>query len=162
MAILYHISDGIILIPALILFWNLRYKKFLFIHKALISLFVIMNIFADVGYIFTFNLGKNIIIEYAWTWDLLYNLSYILLAGALFWYDKLINILNRKIDQDIELNKKKFPFLWDKQNKDEIRNNSFLYINKENIKDTINILTTNAKTEISLFIFIKKNIIIIY
>ena len=155
-AILYHISDGIILIPALILFWNLRYKKFLFIHKALISLSVIMNTFADVGYIFTFNLGKNIIIEYAWTWDLLYNLSYILLAGALFWYDKLINILNRKIDQDIELNNKKFPFLWDKQNKDEIRNNSFLYIDKENIKDTINILTTNAKTEISLLIFIKK------
>jgi hypothetical protein len=156
-AILYHISDGIILIPALILFWNLRYKKFLFIHKALISLSVIMNTFADVGYIFTFNLGKNIIIEYAWTWDLLYNLSYILLAGALFWYDKLINILNRKIDQDIELNKKKFPFLWDKQNKDETRNTSFLYINKENIKDTINILTTNAKTEISLLIFIKKD-----
>ena len=155
-AILYHISDGIILIPALILFWNLRYKRFLFIHKALISLSVIMNTFADVGYIFTFNLGRNIIIEYAWTWDLLYNLSYILLAGALFWYDKLINILNRKIDQDIELNKKNFPFLWDKQNKDEIRNNSFLYINKENIKDTLNTLTTNAKTEISLLIFIKK------
>ena len=155
-AILYHISDGIILIPALILLWNLRYKRFLFIHKALISLSVIMNIFADVGYIFTFNLGRNIIIEYAWTWDLLYNLSYILLAGALFWYDKLINILNKKIDQDIELNKKKFPFLWDKQNKDEIRNNSFLYINKENIKDTINTLVTNAKTEISLLIFIKK------
>ena len=155
-AILYHISDGIILIPALILLWNLRYKRFLFIHKALISLFVIMNIFADVGYIFTFNLGRNIIIEYAWTWDVLYNLSYILLAGALFWYDKLINLLNKKIDQDIELNKKKFPFLWHKQNKDEIRNNSFLYINKENIKDTINTLVTNAKTEISLLVFIKK------
>ena len=155
-AILYHISDGIILIPALILLWNLRYKRFLFIHKALISLSVIMNIFADVGYIFTFNLGRNIIIEYAWTWDLLYNLSYILLAGALFWYDKLINVLNKKIDQDIELNKKKFPFLWDKQNKDEIRNNSFLYITKENIKDTINTLVTNAKTEISLLVFIKK------
>ena len=155
-AILYHISDGIILIPALILLWNLCYKRFLFIHKALISLSVIMNIFADVGYIFTFNLGRNIIIEYAWIWDLLYNLSYILLAGALFWYDKLVNLLNKKIDQDIKLNKKKFPFLWDKQNKDEIRNNSFLYINKENIKDTINTLVTNAKTEISLLIFIKK------
>jgi hypothetical protein len=155
-AILYHISDGIILIPALILLWNLHYKRFLYIHKALISLSVVLNIFADVGYIFTFNLGRNIIIEYAWIWDLLYNLSYILLAGALFWYDKLINVLNRKIDQDIELNKKKFPFLWDKENKDEIRNNSFLYINKENIKDTINTLITNAKTEISLLIFIKK------
>ena len=62
-----------------------------------------MNTFADVGYIFTFNLGRNIIIEYAWTWDLLYNLSYILLAGALFWYDKLINILNRKIDQEYRI-----------------------------------------------------------
>jgi hypothetical protein len=34
-AILYHIADGIILIPALILLWNLGHKKILYLHKAL-------------------------------------------------------------------------------------------------------------------------------
>jgi hypothetical protein len=155
--ILYHLADGIILIPALVLLWNLRHKKILYIHSALISLFVILNTFANVGYIFTFNSGINSIIEYAWIWDLLYNLSYILLAGALFWYDRLIEILNKKIDQSIILNRKQFQFLLEKQNKAEIiRNNSYSYIDKENIKDTINTLITNAKTEISLLTFIHK------
>jgi hypothetical protein len=121
----------------------------------LISIFVILNTFANVGYIFTFNSGINIIIEHAWIWDLIYNLSYILLAGALFWYDRLIKILDKKIDQSVILNKKQFQ-LMEKQNKfDLIGNNSYLYIDKENIKDTINKLITNAKTEISLVIFIR-------
>lgn len=153
--ILYHIADGIILIPALVLLWNLRHKKILYIHRALISIFVILNTFANVGYIFTFNSGINIIIEHGWIWDLIYNLSYILLAGALFWYDKLIKILNKKIDQSVILNKKQFQ-LMEKQNKFEsIGNNSYLCIDKENIKDTINKLITNAKTKISLLIFIR-------
>jgi hypothetical protein len=95
--------------------------------------------------------------EYAWIWDLLYNLSYILLAGALFWYDRLIQILNKKIDQSILVNKKRFQFLWEKQDKAEIiGNNSYSYIDKENIKDTLNTLITNAKNEISSLIFIQK------
>ena len=155
-AILYHIADGIILIPALVLLWNLRDEKFLYTHRALISLFVILNTFANVGYIFTFNSGINIIIENAWIWDLLYNLSYILLAVALFWYDKLIQILNKKIDQIFIVNKKQFQFLWEKQDKDEIIGNAYSYIDKENIKDTLNTLITNAKNEVSLLIFIQK------
>jgi hypothetical protein len=98
-AILYHIADGIILIPALVLLWNLHHQKFLYLHRILISLFVILSTFADVGYIFAFNSGINIIKENAWIWDVFYNLSYILLVGALCWYDKLIQILNKKIDQ---------------------------------------------------------------
>lgn len=155
-AILYHIADGIILIPALILLWNLRDEKFLYIHRALISLFVILNTFANVAYIFTFNSGINIITYNAWIWDLLYNLSYILLAGALFWYDKLIQILNKKIDQIFIVNKKQFQFLWEKQDKAEIIGNAYSYIDKEDIKDTLNTLITNAKNEISLLIFIQK------
>lgn len=154
-AILYHIADGIILIPALVLLWNLRHKKILYLHKALISLFVILNIFANVGYIFTFNSGINIIREHAWIWDLLYNISYILLAGGLFWYDRLIEILYKKIDQSVILNKKLF-FLIKQQNKFEIiGDNSHVYIEKENINDTINKLITNAKNEISLLIYIQ-------
>ena len=155
-AILYHIADGIILIPALVLLWNLRDEKFLYIHIALISLFVILNTFANVAYIFTFNSGINIITYNAWIWDLLYNLSYILLAGALFWYDKLIQILNKKIDQIFIVNKKQFQFLWEKQEKAEIIGNAYSYIDKENIKDTLNTLITNAKNEIALLIFIQK------
>jgi hypothetical protein len=94
--ILYHIADGAILIPALVLLWNLRSQQFLFIHRTLISLFVILNTVADAGYIFTFNLGQNIAIEYVWIWDIVYNLSNILLAGALFWYYKILHILNKK------------------------------------------------------------------
>jgi hypothetical protein len=155
-AILYHIADGIILIPALVLLWNLRHQKFLYLHRILISLCVILSTFANVGYIFAFNSGINIK-ENAWIWDVFYNLSYILLAGALFWYDKLIQILNKKIDQSFIAEKKQFGFLWEKQDKAEtIGNNSYSYIDKENIKDTINTLITKAEKEISLLIFIQK------
>ena len=154
--IVYHISDGIILIPALVILWNLRYKKIFYIHRSLISLSIILNIFANVGYFSTFNAGRDIFLEHAWIWNVLYCLAYILLAGALFWYNKLIQILNKKIGQSIILNKKKFKFLWEKQNVDETReNNSYSYLDKENIKDSINTLILNAKTEISLLIYIQ-------
>jgi hypothetical protein len=117
--IVYHISDGILLIPALVILWNLRYKKIFYIHRSLISLSIILSIFANVGYFSTFNAGIDIFIEHAWIWDVLYCLAYILLAGALFWYNKLIQVLNKKIGQNIKLNKKQFKFLWEKQNTDE-------------------------------------------
>ena len=152
----YHISDGIILIPALVILWNLRYKKIFYIHRSLISLSIILDIFANVGFFSTFNAGIDIFLEHAWIWNVLYCLVYILLAGALFWYNKLIQILNKKIGQSIILNKKKFKFLWEKQNVDETReNNSYSYLDKENIKDSINTLILNAKTEISLLIYIQ-------
>ena len=154
--IVYHISDGIILIPAFVILWDLRYKKIFYIHRSLISLSIILNIFANVGYFSTFNAGIDIFLEYAWIWNLLYCLAYILLAGALFWYNKLIQILNKKIGQSIILNKKKLKFLWEKQNIDEtIENNSYSYLDKENIKDSINTLIFNAKTEISVLICIQ-------
>ena len=153
--ILYHIADGIILIPALVLFWNLHHKKILYLHKALISLFVILNTFANVGYIFTFNSGIDIIREHAWIWDLIYNISYILLAGGLFWYDRVIEILNKKIDQSVILNKQLFYLIKQQDKFQIIGNNSHVYIDKENIDYTINKLITNAKNEISFLIFIQ-------
>ena len=158
--ILYHVADGAILIPALVLLWNLRSEQGLFIHRTLISLFVILNTFADVGYIFSFNLGQTIAIEYAWIWDIVYNFSNILLAGALFWYDKLLQIVNKKIEQSIIANKKQFQYLSEKQDKSKIidsnnNNTSYLYIDKEKIKDTINTWIGKARTEISLLIFIQ-------
>jgi hypothetical protein len=121
----------------------------------LISLFVILNIFGNVGYIFTFNSGINIIREHAWIWDLLYNVSYILLAGGLFWYDRLIEILNKKIDQSVILNKKLFFLIKQQDTFEIIGDNSHVYIDKENINDTINKLITNAKNEISLLIYLQ-------
>jgi hypothetical protein len=159
--ILYHIADGAILIPALVLLWNLRSQLMLFIHRTLISLFVILNTFADAGYIFSFNLGQNIAIEYAWIWDIVYNLSYILLAGALSWYDKILQILNKKIEQSIIANKKKCQYFTEKHedNKSKIiendNNSNNLYIDKEKIKDAINTWISKAKTEISLLIYIQ-------
>jgi hypothetical protein len=158
--ILYHIADGVILIPALVLLWNLRSQQFLFIHRTLISLFVILNTFADAGYIFSFNLGQNIAIEYAWIWDIIYNLSNILLVGALFWYDKILHILNKKIEHGIIANKKQYQYLTEKQeDKSKIiennNNNSYFYIDKEKIKDAINTWIGKAKTEISLLIYIQ-------
>ena len=159
--ILYHIADGAILIPALVLLWNLRSKQTLFIHRTLISLSIILNTFANVGYIFSFNLGQNIAIEYAWVWDVVYNFSYILLAGALFWYDKILQILNKKIEQSIIANKKQVSYLIEKQDKfktennNNNNNNSCLYIDKEKIKDTINAWIDKSKTEILLLIYVQ-------
>jgi hypothetical protein len=160
--ILYHTADGAILIPALILLWNLRSEQILFIHRALISLAIVLNTFANVGYIFSFNLGQNIALEYAWVWDIVYNFSYILLAGALFWYDKILQILNKKIEQSIIANKKQLVYLEEKQDKSKIiennsnsNSNSYLNFDKEEIKDIVNTWIDKAKTEISLVIYVQ-------
>jgi hypothetical protein len=157
--IFYHILDGVILIPAIILLWNLRSQQTIFIHRVLISLFIILNTFANVGYIFSFNLGQNIAIEYAWIWDIIYNFSYILLAGSLFWYDKILQILNKKVDQNIIANKKQFQYLLENQDKlkiiKNIDNNTFIYNDKKTIKDTVNTLIGNAKNEILLLIYLQ-------
>jgi hypothetical protein len=156
--ILYHILDGIILIPSIVLLCNLHSEHALFTHRTLISLFVILNTFANIGYIFSFNLGRNIAIEYAWIWDIVYNFSYILLAGALFWYDKLLEILNKNIEQSIIAHKNQFQGLLEKHDKSKIienNNTTYLYIDKEKIKDTVNTLISNAKSEILLLIYIQ-------
>ena len=151
--ILYHVLDGAILIPSFILLWNLRFDHPLFIHRSLISLFVILNTFGNIGYIFSFNLGQSIATEFAWIWDIVYNFSYILLAGALFWYDKLSNIINKKIDQNMIINKEQFQCLIEKQNKREIiENNPNILNDKEKIKDNMHKLVEHSKFEILLLI----------
>ena len=151
--ILYHILDGAILIPSFILLWNLRFDHPLFIHRSLISLFIILNTFANIGYIFSFNLGQNIAIEFAWVWDIVYNFSNILLAVALFWYDKLSSIINKKIEQNMIINKEQFQCLIEKQYKHEIlENNPNTSNDKEKIKNSMHKLVENSKFEILLLI----------
>ena len=151
--ILYHVLDGAILIPSFILLWNLRFDHPLFIYRSLISLFVILNTFGNIGYIFSFNLGQNIATEFAWIWDIVYNFSNILLAGTLIWYDKLSDIINKKIKQNIIINKEQFQCLIEKQNKHEIlENNPNILNDKEKIKDNMHKLLKNSKSEILLLI----------
>ena len=155
--ILYHVLDGAILIPSFILLWSLRFDHPLFIHRSLISLFVILNTFGNIGYIFSFNLGQNIATEFAWIWDIIYNFSYILLAGSLIWYDKLSDIINKKIEQNMIINgEKQFQYLIEKQNKHEIveKNPHILKDKEKIIKDSsiMHTLVKNSKFEILLLI----------
>ena len=105
----------------------------------MISLYIILSIFANVGYFSTFNALIDIFIEHAWIWDVLYCLAYILLAGALFWYNKLLQTLNKKIGQSIILNKKQFKFLWEKQNM------IFIHLNQDiNVNSFLATYSTNS------------------
>jgi hypothetical protein len=90
----YYFGDGLIVIPALIILWNLRIKDPFFLHRVLISLAVIVTFLADI-----------LVIDYAgdFSWyDMVYNFGYICFAVALIWYYKLSQLLNKNMDYCIK------------------------------------------------------------
>jgi hypothetical protein len=88
LSIIYPVLDGILFIPALAILWSIKSspsieEQLIYSHWLFISLFIILNTIADIGY------GYNAIIgalnENQWIWDIIFNSAYITIAAALFW-----------------------------------------------------------------------------
>ena len=96
----YYLGNGIILVPALVTFSNLRIKDPFFLHRILIS----------IGVILSFLLGDILFINYtgdffySYFYDVFYNIGYICFALALIWYYKLSQLLNKNIDLCVKEN----------------------------------------------------------
>lgn len=77
-SISYPILDGVLLVPAILILWSIRYGKLVVTHWMLIALSMIFVAIAD-----------------SWIWDILYNAGYLSIAFALVWYNRFF-IFNKK------------------------------------------------------------------
>jgi hypothetical protein len=83
--ITYPILDLMLIIPSAIILVSLRRDYEHSIPWLLSSLSLLVNAIADDGYVNDFVNGNS---QDLWIWDLFYVTDFIIMAGALFWYNK--------------------------------------------------------------------------
>jgi hypothetical protein len=83
--ILYPILDFMLIIPSSLILITLRKDYEHSIPWFLSSLSLLVNAIADDGYVKDFITGNS---ENLWFWELFYITDFIVMSGALFWYNK--------------------------------------------------------------------------
>ena len=87
---LYLIGNGVLLVPAIVIIWSLRRRDVLLLHRILLSLFVIINMLGDVGFVYHEILVEETVFPLQeWIWPLIYTISYLVLITGLRWYNKI-------------------------------------------------------------------------
>jgi len=86
LSITYPILDDILFVPAILVLWSVRKGDLAHTHWILISLFIIFNVIADIGFGYSAFLGT--VAEEEWIWDIFFNAGYLTLACALFWQSR--------------------------------------------------------------------------
>lgn len=94
-SISYPILDGVLLVPAILILWSIRYGKLVVTHWMLIALSMIFVAIADSGFGYMAVSNINSVQEVDWIWDILYNAGYLSIAFALVWYNRFF-IFNKK------------------------------------------------------------------
>ena len=83
--IAYPILDLALIIPSAVILVTLRKDYEHSIPWLLSSLSLLVNAVADDGYVYDFVNGA---LQNLWIWDLFYVTDFIIMSGALFWYNK--------------------------------------------------------------------------
>jgi hypothetical protein len=81
----YPVLDLLLIIPSAIVLVSLRKDYQHSIPWFLSSLSLLVNAIADDGYVNDFVNGN---LQNLWVWNLFYVTDFIIMAGALFWYNK--------------------------------------------------------------------------
>jgi len=92
--ILYPILDFILIVPSSIILVTLRKDYEYNITWSLFSLSLLVNSIADDGYVKDFVTGNS---ENLWFWKLFYITDFIIISGALLWYNKFHISHSKKI-----------------------------------------------------------------
>ncbi len=92
--ILYPILDFILIVPSSIILVTLRKDYEYNITWSLFSLSLLVNSIADDGYVKDFVTGNS---ENLWFWELFYITDFIIISGALLWYNKFHISHSKKI-----------------------------------------------------------------
>lgn len=118
-SITYVVLDSVLAIPAIAIVWSLRSGHPFFTHWLLISFFILFNSVADFGFGYTYIISVDVeeAERFEWIWDILFNASYISIAIALLWYQKIIRLTNDNINNVIQQKKNLFQKLWDDTSK---------------------------------------------
>lgn len=85
-SVFYPIIDGIILIPAMIIFWSLRKGDPSSFHWLLMSASFVMVTIGDIGFGYSFALSPDVAGEYEWIWSIFFNTCYVCMAAGGIWY----------------------------------------------------------------------------
>jgi hypothetical protein len=98
--IAYPVLDLLLIIPSSIILVKLRKNYQHSIPWFLFSLSLLINAIADDGYLLDFVNGHS---EHLIFWDLFYVADFIIMAGALFWYNRYYITTTRRSRKTIEL-----------------------------------------------------------
>jgi hypothetical protein len=93
-SLIYPILDLILIAPSAIILISLRNDYQQSIPWFLSSLSLLINAIADDGYVIDFINGNS---ENLWVWEIFYFADFIIMSGALFWYNKFHISNNNKI-----------------------------------------------------------------
>ena len=94
--IAYPILDLILIVPSILILLNLRKDYLQYIPWFLSSLSLLINAIADEGYVNDF---VNAHVQNLLFWDMFYATDFIIMAGALFWYNRFnISYKRRKTE----------------------------------------------------------------
>lgn len=85
-SVFYPIIDGIILIPAMIIFWSLRKGDPSHMHWLLMSASFVMVTIGDIGFGYSFALSPEVAGEYEWIWSIFFNTCYVCMAAGGIWF----------------------------------------------------------------------------
>jgi hypothetical protein len=102
-SIFYPVIDGVILIPAIIIFWSLRKTDPLSMHWLLMSISFMMVTIGDIGFGYSFALSPEIAGEYEWIWSVFFNSCYVFMATGGLWYS--LTSQNSNSDKTDTINK---------------------------------------------------------
>lgn len=122
---LYLVGDGVLLVPANVIIWNLRRGDILLLHRILISLFIVIAMLGDAGYVFhEILVDETTFAQQEWIWWLVYPIAYLVLITGLLWYNRMSVKIKNNIQNAID---KRYPFLeklWNETNNNHTPNMS--------------------------------------
>jgi hypothetical protein len=98
--IAYPVLDLLLISPSSIILVKLRKNHQHSIPWFLFSLSLLVNAIADDGYLIDFVNGNS---QHLIFWDLFYVADFIIMAGALFWYNRYYLTTTRRSRKTIEL-----------------------------------------------------------
>jgi len=98
--ILYPVLDLILILPSTLILITLRKHIRHYVPWLLSSISLLLSAIADNGYVIDFVNGH---FEHLVFWDLFYATDFIIMAGALFWYNRYYIISDKKSTRTLEV-----------------------------------------------------------
>ena len=106
---LYLVGDGALLVPAIVIIWSLRRGDILLLHRILISLFIVIAMLGDVGFVVHEMLvDEATFAQQEWIWWLVYPIAYIVLTAGLLWYNRISVKIKNNVQDALN---KQYPYL---------------------------------------------------
>ena len=110
---LYVVGDGVLLVPAIVIIWSLSRGDILLLHRILVSLFIIIAMLGDVGFVYHEMLvDETTFAQQEWIWWLVYPISYLVLTTGLLWYNRISVKINNNVQDALDKQNPYLEKLW--------------------------------------------------